>query len=252
VTARGKPIVLCYHAVSPAWNHYLAVPPDRLLRQIETIRWRGYRGATPDEALEGRGRLLHVTFDDAFRNIAPFLPELKRRQIPATVFACSGYAETGAALTLPELEADDGVDVEALATMAWDELRTIAREGVEIGSHTVSHPHLPTLSDVDLARELRASRERIEEKLELPCRFLAYPYGEHDGRVQAAARAAGYEAAFALDGRPGNPYAVPRVDLFRHEGALQTAVKTMPRMRGAAKRLRRIWSPTERGEQRPS
>ena len=82
--------------------------------------------------------------------------------------------------------------------MDWDELRSLADDGIEIGSHTVSHPHLTRLDDATLRLELVDSRERVEDEIGRPCRFLAYPFGEEDGRVRRAARDAGYEAAFAL------------------------------------------------------
>jgi peptidoglycan/xylan/chitin deacetylase (PgdA/CDA1 family) len=98
--------------------------------------------------------------------------------------------------------------------------------GVEIGSHTVSHPHLTRLSDAELQRELGESKQRLEDELAAPCRFLAYPYGEHDERVRAAARAAGYAGAFALRAGDGDTFAIPRIDLYRSDGRRRVALKT--------------------------
>jgi peptidoglycan/xylan/chitin deacetylase (PgdA/CDA1 family) len=105
-----------------------------------------------------------------------------------------------------------------------------------VGSHTTTHAHLTALSDAELSTELRASREHIEDVLQRPCRFLAFPYGEHDERVRDAARAAGYEAAFALPGRaaPWDVFALPRVGIWRHTGLFRTAVKTSPINRAVA------------------
>ena len=77
--------------------------------------------------------------------------------------------------------------------MTWDELRSVVDRGFEVGSHTASHPHLPELTDSELDDELRRSKERLEDELERPCHYLAYPFGEQSPRVRAAARAAGYE-----------------------------------------------------------
>ena len=72
------------------------------------------------------------------------------------------------------------------------------------------------------------SRERLEEMLRRRCRLLAYPYGESDARVRAAARRAGYEAAFVLHGpsRPLDEYALPRVDIYRDDSAARAMLKT--------------------------
>ena len=86
----------------------------------------------------------------------------------------------------------------------------------------------PTLSDAELDHELRESRRLFEAELARPCRYLAYPWGEHDERIRAATRRAGYDAAFALrrgaDGR--DPYAVPRIDIYRKDHLLRAILKT--------------------------
>jgi peptidoglycan/xylan/chitin deacetylase (PgdA/CDA1 family) len=148
--------------------------------------------------------------------------------VAGTVFACSGYAEDGRPLEIRELAAPLATHPEELRTTSWDGLRDWAEQGLEIGSHTVSHPHLPALSDAELAVELRESRARIEDELARPCTILAYPYGELDDRVRNAVRRAGYEAAYALraETRPFDRYALPRVDLYRKDTALRSAAKT--------------------------
>jgi peptidoglycan/xylan/chitin deacetylase (PgdA/CDA1 family) len=179
-------------------------------------------------------RVLHVTFDDAFASVLHALPALERLGVPVTIFACSDYARDGRPLDVPELSRDAASLPDELATMDWDALRAIADRGVEIGSHTRTHPHLTWLSDDELELELRESRTALEKKLWRPCRFLAYPYGEEDGRVRAAAKAAGYEAAFALhsDERDVDPFALPRVALFRSDrNRLRAALKTTPTAR---------------------
>jgi peptidoglycan/xylan/chitin deacetylase (PgdA/CDA1 family) len=241
VSGRSRSLVICYHALSERWQHALALPAATLERQVRLLLRRGYRPGTAAEALEGRGRLFHVTFDDAFRSIELGLPALERLGVPVTVFACSGYADEGRALDVPELAADAARLPDELATMDWDALRGLAERGVEIGSHTVSHPHLPLLSDGELDRELGESKTRIEDELGKPCPLLAYPFGDEDGRVRAAARRAAYDAAFALPGRPGpfDRYAVARVGIYRRDSLARMATKTSALRRPAA-RLREL------------
>ena len=191
--------------------------------------------------MAGSDRLLHVTFDDAYRSVERAVPLLERLRVPATVFACSAYADDGRALDVPELADDARAYPRDLETMDWDALRSLADRGVEVGSHTVSHPHLTRLSDGELDRELADSRRRLEDELDRPCRFLAYPYGDDDGRVHAAARRAGYQAAFALPGRdrPVDVHALPRVGVYRRDSLVRLSVKTSRFARSAARRLRR-------------
>jgi peptidoglycan/xylan/chitin deacetylase (PgdA/CDA1 family) len=223
-----KPLVLCYHAVSESWNHSLAIAPSALEEHLRSLLGRGYQPVTASDAIAGSGRLLHVTFDDAYRNVDEAVPILERLGVPATVFACTAYATDGRPLDVPELAATAAEQPERLATMSWDQLRALADRGVEIGSHTVTHPHLPRLSDEELDRELVQSRIQLEDELGRPCRFLAYPYGDDDERTYRAAERAGYEAAFSLRGRPREQdrYAIPRVDIYRRDTRFRVWLKT--------------------------
>jgi len=184
--------VLCYHAVSPTWEHRLSITPDLLLRQVRLLE---------------RFRRVRASFDDAFRSAAVVFPELRRIGIPVQVFVCTGYARDGAPLGISELEGDDP---QQLATLTWDELREI-----DVGSHGVTHAHLTRLSDEELRRELVESKRQIEDELGRPCPDFAYPYGEHDERVRSAVRAAGYERAYGLTSDGDDQYALRRVDLYR-------------------------------------
>jgi peptidoglycan/xylan/chitin deacetylase (PgdA/CDA1 family) len=184
-----------------------------------------------------------VTFDDAFTSVLRVLPALERLGVPVTVFACSDYASDGRPLNVPELARDAAALPDELATMTWDQLRELADRGVEIGSHTRTHPHLPQLSDEKLKREVSDSRASLEAELGRPCRFFAYPYGAEDARVRRAVHAAGYEAAFALQSneREVDPYALPRVALFRSDtNRLRAALKTTPVIRRTVRRLRAL------------
>lgn len=211
------PLVLCYHAVSPTWEHRLSIQPDLLLRQVRALM---------------RFRRVRVTFDDAFRSAATVFPALERLGVPIQLFVCAGFARTGAPPAIPELEGDDAQE---LATMTWSELGSHAERGVDIGSHTIRHPHLVQLSDDELAHELRDSRAEIEEELGRRCPDLAYPYGEHDERVRRAARATGYERAFALWGGPKNdPYTLRRLDLYRRHTPARALLMGTPLHRFAA------------------
>ena len=199
--------VLCHHAVSPTWEHRLCLSPELLLRQVRAL---------------ARVRPVRATFDDAFRSAATVFPALRSLGVPTQIFVCSGYARDGAPLTIPELAGDDP---DELATMTWDELRAHAADGVAIGSHGISHAHLTRLSDDDLRRELVDSRQAIEDELGASCTELAYPYGEHDERVRAAVRRAGYERAFALWRRSRDPYAAPRLDLYRRHTPVRALLR---------------------------
>jgi peptidoglycan/xylan/chitin deacetylase (PgdA/CDA1 family) len=68
--------------------------------------------------------------------------------------------------------------------------------GVDFGSHTMTHPWLPDVSDAQLHREVVDSKSRLEDMLGVEITSLAYPYGGVDMRVRSAVAGAGYKAAF--------------------------------------------------------
>jgi peptidoglycan/xylan/chitin deacetylase (PgdA/CDA1 family) len=236
-----RPLVLCYHAVSDTWQHRLSVPAGALEEQLGLLLRRGYRPMGTAEAAAGSGKLLHVTFDDAYASVRNALPVLERTGVKATVFACTAFAGEGRPLALPELRSELDARPHELETMTWDDLRGLVERGIEVGSHTVSHPRLPTLSDAALADELRSSRDQLETELGRPCTVLAYPYGDCDDRVRAAARTAGYETAFGLPGDPTgrDPFDAFRVGVWHGDGPHRVAFKANPLVRSPlAMRLR--------------
>lgn len=195
-----------------------------------------YRPASAADVVDRRGWLFHVTFDDGLRSVWNAVPLLERLGVGATVFACTDYADSGRTFAPAELVDEAAAHPDELATMDWDSLGGLAERGIEIGSHTKTQPHLTSLSDSEVRSELCESRERLEDVLGRPCRFLSFPYGEHDGRIRAAARASGYDAAFALPGRekPRDVFALPRVGVWRHTGLPRLAVKISPLSRPVA------------------
>jgi peptidoglycan/xylan/chitin deacetylase (PgdA/CDA1 family) len=98
----------------------------------------------------------------------------------------------------------------------------------------VTHPHLTATTDAELDWELVESKRRIEAEIGRPCRFLAYPYGEHDLRVREAAQAAGYEGAFALPlgTEWGDLFQIGRVGIYRFDSRLWFRLKTSRFFRG--------------------
>ncbi len=79
--------------------------------------------------------------------------------------------------------------------MSWEQLRALATGGHEIGSHSLSHPILTLVDDLQLEREMGGSKARLEAMLGTPCESFCYPNGDSDPRVREAARRAGYRRA---------------------------------------------------------
>lgn len=230
-------IVLCYHAVSPTWEAELSTTPTRFERQIALLAHRGYEGVRFSEAVRTRppGRVVAVTFDDAYRSVLELArPILDRFGMPGTVFAPTDGVQAGVPLSWPGIDQwHGGPHEQELMPMSWTELRGLAEAGWEIGSHTVSHPHLTHLDDASLDEELTRSKAACELQIARPCASLAYPYGDLDDRVVAAAARAGYETGAALPRRLNSRAALewPRTGVYRADGDRRFRVKISPAMR---------------------
>lgn len=230
-------IVLCYHALSPTWDAALSTTPQLFERQLSTLVRRGYRGATFTDAVTAPPgeRVLCVTFDDAYRSVDRLArPILDRLELPATVFAPTDQIGVEGPLRWAGVDHWIGGPHEReLTPMSWAELRALAEHGWEIGSHTGSHPHLTEIDDASLDSELTRSKAACERELDAPCTSLAYPYGDVDDRVVAAAARSGYTAAAALPGRLHAEQALrwPRIGVYRADDERRFRMKVSRTLR---------------------
>ena len=105
------------------------------------------------------------------------------------------------------------------ALLGWDELRSLAAQGVTIGSHTRDHAVLhERQGSKEIAVQVLASKAAIEERIGVPCRHFCYPHGHPRDICREAvhaARAAGYSSAFMNVGGPVregmDPLLLPRI-----------------------------------------
>ena len=144
--------------------------------------------------LNGRGRKVILTFDDAFTDFADMVyPILRQHSVPATVFVPTGFM--GGASTwdahLPH--------VTAKPIMTADRVRDLAEDAlVGIGSHTVDHLSMRGLTVDEMRQQAVASRRRLEELLHRPITMFSYPYGQrcdYSPRSEQILSESGYDVA---------------------------------------------------------
>lgn len=97
---------------------------------------------------------------------------------------------------------------EAYAPMTWSDVEGLDTTWVSIGSHTLSHPILPTLSPADAVREIAESRRVLEQRLGRSVPHFCYPNGSENPAVRALV-ARHYDAAVSTE--PG--IVLPSADL---------------------------------------
>ncbi|MFF4171223.1 polysaccharide deacetylase family protein [Streptomyces sp. NPDC001744] len=219
--------VAMYHSIANTADdpYRVTVSPVRFARQLRWLGERGLRGVSVGELLtaaaQGRARsLVGLTFDDGYADFADAaLPLLRRHGFTATVYVLPG-----------RLGGENGWDAAGprKRLLSGDAVRRIARAGMEIGSHGLTHVPLPEADDRTLAAETLRSRELLEELTGGPVEGFCYPYGRFDRRAMRAVREAGYRYACAIDPGPyTGAYALPRVHIGENDTSWRLAAKRL-------------------------
>jgi peptidoglycan/xylan/chitin deacetylase (PgdA/CDA1 family) len=230
-------IFLCYHSVAPAGPRYLTVTPQLFEHQLEQIAAHGLRtGGLEELAAIAAGRpqprTVFITFDDGFHdNHATVLPLLRERGMKAFVFVLPPLVDEAGPLAWPEVAADQRRFADSMRSVDWAMVEEMREGGFEIGSHTLTHPHLPELGEEELRVELGESKARIEARLGA-CETLAYPFGEWSPRVERVAAECGYRFAFGLPTSHGQRRAgaltIPRINVDYRDRGSRFAAKLSP------------------------
>lgn len=168
--------ILMYHSVSEGSSdrrpyHDINASPFRFSEQMKFLRELGYQAVRPGEAArilstdKPDGKHVVITFDDGYRDFATAAyPILKQFGHSATLYVPSG------------LIGDRRSWFNGRECLTWSEIRELHSNGIEIGSHSVSHRELKTLDRASLHSELEDSRKMIGDKIGAPPASFAYPY----------------------------------------------------------------------------
>jgi peptidoglycan/xylan/chitin deacetylase (PgdA/CDA1 family) len=204
---------LMYHSVAPLQDdpYQLTVRPERLDKQLHSLRRLGRTGTSVSNLLEARRRgsrerLVGLTFDDGYADfVENALPALLRYGFTATLFVLAG-----------RLGGSNEWDSEGTrkVLLTADQLREAASAGIEIGSHGLQHVSLPSISDAELSSEICESRRILQEITGQDINGFCYPYGHFDERVMKTVEAAGYDYACAIGDSPyAGRYAIRRTHM---------------------------------------
>ncbi|MBV8519135.1 MAG: polysaccharide deacetylase family protein [Acidobacteria bacterium] len=191
--------VICYHIVEGPSAPRMLISRSAFRQHLQYLEMTGYnviplqhlyeyvmgkRASLPKNAVV-------LTFDDGWRSTyTEAFPELQKRKFPFTVFVYPKIiGQTANALT-------------------WKQIREMSDAGVDIQSHSLSHPYLTrrrhgSFNDTEYAlwvqHELVESKRLLEKETGKTVSFLAYPYGDYDEKLTKAVAQAGYSAALTCD-----------------------------------------------------
>jgi len=169
--------ILMYHSVSDNMfgkkhpYYQINTSPRIFARQMKWLHEANYQTLTVAQLRDAidKGavppKTVVITFDDGYRDFyTDAFSAMRRYGYTATIYLATGRIQDTPARI-------DGADY-----LTWNEVAELHREGIEFGSHTVSHPDLRSLGPDEIDYELCFSKETIEDHLGAPVRSFAYPF----------------------------------------------------------------------------
>ncbi len=226
--ATGRPC-LTYHKLGPRPRGVrlkgLYVGARLFERQLAELREAGF-GTVGMEALAGKAgnadKQFALTFDDGFANVLRHgLGPLARNGFRAIEYLVAdrlgGFNEWDA----PDVEVQERL-MDAAQVRDW------LAAGHEIGSHTLTHPHLTRISPQRAREEIFAGRKKLEDQFGVSVRHFCHPYGDWNAAVRDLVMAAGYETActteFGVNGSGTSLFELRRITA-RHRSISIKALK---------------------------
>lgn len=191
-------IVLCYHRFEGKNLGYLSIPAETFDQEMQALKdagisvismadflaWKRGEKAIPTKSAV-------VTIDDGYESgYSVAWPILKKYGYPFTLFIYTKFVGSGG------------------KSITWSQLEEMRDAGVDIESHTETHPDLrkkngksPAAYDAWLTQELKGSKDELEQRLGIKIVALAFPYGGNNEHIREIGKQAGYTTMFTVYGQ---------------------------------------------------
>lgn len=180
---RPRAAVFCLHDVVPAERLHeipathrpYALTPEELHALLLAAAQTGRRSVVASQVPNELGGAFYcLTFDDgAASDHHVSFPVLCELGLRATFFVVPSFVDTPGHVT-------------------WAELREMVAAGMEVGSHSLTHPFLTHLGPDELRREYGESKQIIEDRLGIGVRTASLPRGWEPPGLEDVLRDLGY------------------------------------------------------------
>lgn len=194
---------LCYHEVTPARpKDIFNVPPDQFRSHIRQFREQGCNFIDLQDIEEYvkhnkplPEKPVLIAFDDGYKdNYTYAFPILKEEHAKASFFIVSHSIGTDNRMTVSDL-------------------KEMVAAGYKIGSHTVNHEPLTSMSDKQLDYEFKTSRDELQKLLGTKIYCIAYPCGYANDEVMKEAKKY-YDFAFIASIDPNHPQTLFNINRY--------------------------------------
>jgi len=210
------PIIMYHHIRQPQPSDTpilrdLSCAPETFVQHLEAFQKAGYQIITFEDIARGDipAKPLIITIDDGYKDAYLAYQFLQQRRLKAVFFVTTKYLGSPKHLSTAQLQ-------------------EMSRNGMEIGSHSISHPDLTSLSPERRQKEIKESKQFLENLLGKKIISFCYPAGRENADVRRLVQDSGYLYARTTQPGLGNintePYALRTIrvhDTTSAEGLLR-------------------------------
>jgi peptidoglycan/xylan/chitin deacetylase (PgdA/CDA1 family) len=202
--------ILTYHSISNEIELDETVTPEELERQLQYIE-ENYKVIPLEEAIEylqtdiekGSGSVV-ITFDDGYSdNYYNAYPLLKKHNFPATIFLISDFINNNGSKYLSP-----------------SQIQEMKSNNISFGSHTISHRILTSLTNEEIIREIKDSKDILESQFGQRINFFAYPVGtrvDFNDEIVEIVKTCKYSLAcsnvYGMNGKNADIFALKRIGI---------------------------------------
>jgi peptidoglycan/xylan/chitin deacetylase (PgdA/CDA1 family) len=162
----------------------LRVEPIAFEKQIKYLVDNNWTFLTMSELIEKKDNLPYksvaITFDDGYEdNFTNAFPIFKKYNVKATIYIVVDRHHRE--WSSKRKEKNNNGELKNEPKLSDEQITKLINSGlIEIGSHTITHDNLPTLTPENKSFEIYDSKIKIEEKFKIKCNSFCYPFGLYD------------------------------------------------------------------------
>ena len=177
--------ILTYHSIDNS-NSVNSVSPSSFKKHMSCLKKYGYQTLSLCDVIryieqgeEFPGNRLVITFDDGYtNNYTHAFPILKEFDFTAIIFITTNHI--GKINNWP----NQHPSIPSVPMLTWEEMKEMAKYGIEFGAHTQTHPRLTEVDIKAAQEEIVSSKKEIETNLGQPVDYFSYPFGSFDDQVK--------------------------------------------------------------------
>ena len=182
IPKKKSPVALTFHNILPSQKSWFIDVIDLIQEKYGFLSVENLPEAIQGKRTEHR---VLLTFDDGFFSNRIVAEEvLAARQVKALFFVTRGFIGLRGQKALQFAKRQffpshvpGNIEMNHLDAMNWSDLRWLQEQGHKIGAHTEQHLRLSQLSQREKQSEIVKAANQLEQDIENPVRYFAYPFG---------------------------------------------------------------------------